>query len=508
MASSGSGPGLAGLGGGNGQPTGGSGALAPPQSPSVSSSNGLRLGAVGGKSTSTASPSATGDNDGVVMVAVADTAHAAESTTDTTAPSSTSSKPTNATAVGVGEHRLTTTTFGERLQRAISPITDYNASKVACSRQARSAKKATLLLVCAFVIFSLTFWQMHAVRAWWTRPCPCSVRYPRAQRTLTTTREEHLEMERKWRAQRRVAVVTYVTRNGQHEAIANVTRATWEEWCRRHGYTYVDASADVVDSEQMRGRQPEWGSVLAVRKHLPDHDWVFWLDADIVLTNPRVSLDYTLLPPAHADVTRRGNDAMAYEQPHFIAAADRRHGLELAAWLIANTEWSDGLLESWIEAGRVSSPPPTPSSASTPLGGPPPTSSSSVNQALRETLARLTRRERSSRVKEAPRCALGSQPMRYTPGRLWRLARSPSHEWMATWRRGDLMMHVKDSSNPVELAKSLALEHSVQNPPPSSILPSSSSSSLHEAHAEEQHHDEDEGGLPRYHFAPPSPMKL
>ncbi|XRB08686.1 hypothetical protein NFJ02_36g92410 [Pycnococcus provasolii] len=201
MASSGSGPGLAGLGGGNGQPTGGSGALAPPSSSSVSSSNGLRLGAVGGKSTSTASPSAPGDNDGVVVVAVADTAHAAESTTDTTAPSSTSSKPTNATAVGVGEHRLTATTFGERLQRAISPITDYNASKVACSRQARSAKKATLLLVCAFVIFSLTFWQMHAVRAWWTRPCPSASSKPTnatavgvgEHRLTTTTFGERLQ---------------------------------------------------------------------------------------------------------------------------------------------------------------------------------------------------------------------------------------------------------------------------------------------------------------------------
>jgi mannan polymerase II complex MNN10 subunit len=41
----------------------------------------------------------------------------------------------------------------------------------------------------------------------------------------------------------------------------------------RHGYAYIDASSSLDPS-----RPPSWSKILAVRKHLPDFDWVFWND--------------------------------------------------------------------------------------------------------------------------------------------------------------------------------------------------------------------------------------
>lgn len=57
------------------------------------------------------------------------------------------------------------------------------------------------------------------------------------------------------------------------EGLMDLVTPNKRSYVERHGYDFIDAS-DVLD----RGRPPSWSKILAVSKHLPHYDWVFWND--------------------------------------------------------------------------------------------------------------------------------------------------------------------------------------------------------------------------------------
>ncbi|KAH7306681.1 hypothetical protein KP509_22G025000 [Ceratopteris richardii] len=57
------------------------------------------------------------------------------------------------------------------------------------------------------------------------------------------------------------------------EGLINLVAPNKIKYAKRHGYTFIDAS-DIID----RSRPPSWSKILAVRKHLPKFDWIFWND--------------------------------------------------------------------------------------------------------------------------------------------------------------------------------------------------------------------------------------
>jgi len=74
-------------------------------------------------------------------------------------------------------------------------------------------------------------------------------------------------------------------------AISNFARkseANKVNYCRRHGYRYA-AFRDVLDS----ARPAPWSKVLAILEVLRTYqcDWVFWTDADAIITNPEIPVD-------------------------------------------------------------------------------------------------------------------------------------------------------------------------------------------------------------------------
>jgi hypothetical protein len=80
-----------------------------------------------------------------------------------------------------------------------------------------------------------------------------------------------------------------------------------KEWCTRHAedkaaycsrwgldfYSYQDK----LD----HSREATWSKIIALQKHLPSHDWLFWADADTVITNNQFNIrelcdnDYDLI---------------------------------------------------------------------------------------------------------------------------------------------------------------------------------------------------------------------
>lgn len=71
-----------------------------------------------------------------------------------------------------------------------------------------------------------------------------------------------------------------------------LSRGNKRAYAQRHGYALIDASV-----LRNFSRPASWSKILAVRSHLARFDWVFWVDADTMVTNPAAQLE-ALLPAA------------------------------------------------------------------------------------------------------------------------------------------------------------------------------------------------------------------
>jgi hypothetical protein len=75
-----------------------------------------------------------------------------------------------------------------------------------------------------------------------------------------------------------IALVTYYTPNVR--AYGAIAEQNMRRYCERHGYTlyvYRQTPAEVEP-----GASGTWIKPWFLRKHLPHHDWVIWIDADIL----------------------------------------------------------------------------------------------------------------------------------------------------------------------------------------------------------------------------------
>ena len=115
------------------------------------------------------------------------------------------------------------------------------------------------------------------------------------------------------------------------DAICAASVANKQQYADRHGYDVI-VDGDVIDET----RPTSWSKLLAMRKYLPYYDYLFYVDADTLVTNPELKLE---------DIVDYG-----YDQ---ILAADR-NGLNCGVWLIRNTPWSLWFLdEMWAQTQLV-----------------------------------------------------------------------------------------------------------------------------------------------------------
>ena len=107
--------------------------------------------------------------------------------------------------------------------------------------------------------------------------------------------------------------------------LREVTRPVLERYCQRHSYPlhyYTDA---------ITSRPPSWSKINVLTKHLADHDWLWWIDADAVITDPLIRLeDYVL------DATSD------------LLIAEDSNGINCGSFLIRYCDWSrDFLTRVW-----------------------------------------------------------------------------------------------------------------------------------------------------------------
>ncbi|GAB2676863.1 glycosyltransferase [Nocardia goodfellowii] len=98
-------------------------------------------------------------------------------------------------------------------------------------------------------------------------------------------------------------------------------------YCERHGLAFYGYT-DVFTGD----RAPHWSKIPAVQRHLDDHDWLYWIDADAAVTN----FDFDLR-------------ALCDDDYDFIATHDEL-GLNSGSFLIRNNEATRAFLRlAWAQ---------------------------------------------------------------------------------------------------------------------------------------------------------------
>lgn len=119
----------------------------------------------------------------------------------------------------------------------------------------------------------------------------------------------------------KIAVVTSYDNN--FLGVANVVMPRWRNYCKKQGYTFIEK----VNCGS--GRHPVWDKVYFTHQILPNYDYVLYLDADTLLTNPDIKIE----------------DFIALHPDKDLLISDDCHGLNVGVFIIKNTKWSLDYLE-------------------------------------------------------------------------------------------------------------------------------------------------------------------
>jgi hypothetical protein len=111
------------------------------------------------------------------------------------------------------------------------------------------------------------------------------------------------------------------------EAICETSTANKQAYADLHGYDLI-VDEEIVD----KNRPTSWSKLLAMRKYLPEYDFLLYVDIDIVIMNPN----------------RRLEDIVDYNYDQMLAAD--ANGMNCGVWMIRNTPWSLWFIdEMWAQ---------------------------------------------------------------------------------------------------------------------------------------------------------------
>lgn len=100
------------------------------------------------------------------------------------------------------------------------------------------------------------------------------------------------------------------------EAICAQSMANKQAYADYHGYDLI-VDEEIID----RNRPTSWSKLLAMRKYLPDYDFMLYVDVDTIIMNPEKKLE----------------DIVDYNYDQMLAAD--KNGLNCGVWMVRNTPW-------------------------------------------------------------------------------------------------------------------------------------------------------------------------
>lgn len=205
-----------------------------------------------------------------------------------------------------------------------------------------------------------------------------------------------------------------------------VLQATWankDSYASRHNYSYIDASL-LLDAN----RPPSWSKILAVRHYLKDYDWILWIDADTLITNPSIRIESLLPRDRELDL---------------IITKDQT-GYNAGMWLLRNSAWSLKFLDRWWAMDSF-------------IRRRPGDTKSGDNDALKHLLGKMSRGESRAHVGVVPQCCFNSYLWVGSVRNRWRYLWNPRSFQLGLYQQGDFILHLAGIRNKqAHLDKALA----------------------------------------------------
>ncbi|GFR48743.1 hypothetical protein Agub_g10701 [Astrephomene gubernaculifera] len=287
-------------------------------------------------------------------------------------------------------------------------------------------------------------------------------------------------------------------RSAEFSGLLDVTGPNKAEYALRHGYTYVDAS-ELLDAS----RPASWSKIPAVLSVLDSYDWVFWLDADTLITNMSLPLE-TLLPAVGRGRRDRGGSGgsssslgrrerqddssdggggsngrggggggdvdvshVAEGGAEAAAGGDEGHhglvgpraspdliltmdstGVNAGVWIMRGSGcgWCRTFLQHWWSLDSF-------------VRHGPHDTKSGDNDALKHLIATMERSERAMHVGLAPQCSFNSYLWRPSLRNWLRYLANPRHILTGLWQPGDFVLHPAGVQNKMAVLQRFLRQH-------------------------------------------------
>ncbi|KAK3315321.1 glycosyltransferase family 34 protein [Apodospora peruviana] len=158
-----------------------------------------------------------------------------------------------------------------------------------------------------------------------------------------------------------VVLVTVLDEKRYSKAYIDTVKENRIQYAEKHGYEAFFANIHDYD---LKNAPPSWASVVATRHALtrfPEARYVWFLDQNAFIMNPRLSLEEHLMKPARLEsLMIKGQpvvppDSIITTFTHlkgpdvdFVLTQDKE-GLSSGSFVVRNGEWAEFLLETWFD---------------------------------------------------------------------------------------------------------------------------------------------------------------
>lgn len=119
--------------------------------------------------------------------------------------------------------------------------------------------------------------------------------------------------------------------NLEYEEISKLCNPSKIKYCKLHGYDFLNEKFDNIDPYG-----PTWARIFALKKHIGNYDWIFYLDTDVVITNPKIKIEDFIDYKHHIYIGR---------MPDFETGV--LNHISTSAIIIDKSDWSDKFLSLW-----------------------------------------------------------------------------------------------------------------------------------------------------------------
>lgn len=120
--------------------------------------------------------------------------------------------------------------------------------------------------------------------------------------------------------------------NQDYKKIWEISREFKEQYCKIMNYDCLNFEFEKLPNDFF----PTWGRIFALQQHLPNYDWILYLDTDVIITNYTVELSQFLNTNKNILLSRMPN----------------REGvpthLSTSAMLIRNCNWTFDFFDKWL----------------------------------------------------------------------------------------------------------------------------------------------------------------